>query len=102
MGDEVIPRPLQLFLDDTGVYTVSLDAKKSGPYFKGILTCDCEEYKKRKTTCVHVKWVQAHVDKDGVFRVKLGSVPDEEIEKAKDSVEAHRRMLAEYGEVVVL
>lgn len=91
-------KPLQFFLDPSGVSTVSLGEDKRS------LTCDCPAFKK-KESCKHVEWVGDRILKTtGLYPVQISKrAPDDEMKAAfSGDNDAYRDFLLKYGKVEVL
>lgn len=95
------PKPLQFFLDPSGVSTVSLEADER------TLSCDCIAYRRSKDqTCKHVLWVNDRVDpKTGAFPVQVSKrATEDEMRNAFGGADmaTYRDFLFKYGRVEVL
>jgi SWIM zinc finger len=94
-----MPKPLQFFLDKSGVSTVSLGEDEK------TLTCDCPTFKK-KQKCKHATWVTERVDKStGVYPVQVSKRATEDEMKAAfigGSLEVYKDFMLKYGRVEVL
>jgi hypothetical protein len=91
------PRPLQYFLDASGVSTVTLESDNK------TLTCDCPAFKK-KDGCKHVTWVNTRVDDKGVYPVQVSKrATDTEMKDAfGGDIKQYRKFMLKYGRVEVL
>lgn len=92
------PRPLQYFLDASGVSTVTLEADNV------TLTCDCAAFKKNKVNCKHIVWVLTRVDDKGVFPVQVSkrATSDEMKDAFAGDIKMYRKFMLKYGRVEVL
>ncbi len=94
------PRPLQFFLDKSGVSTVSLETDGSS------IVCDCVAYKRSKDKkCKHTDWVTERVDpRTGVYPVQISkrATEHETKEAFGGNLALYRDFLFKYGRVEVL
>lgn len=92
-------KPLQFFLDKSGVSTVSLGSDDK------TLSCDCPPFKK-KQKCKHVDWVTARVDRTtGVYPVQVSKRASEDEMKSAfvgSTPETYKKFMLKYGKVEVL
>lgn len=90
-------RTVQLFLSLTGVYEVQLRPNDT------TARCNCPSFKIRNS-CKHTLFIlQRMAENDGQYAILVPEdVPEEEANKATESVEAFRSFILKYARVEVL
>ena len=95
---EIDWRTVQLFLDDSGVSEVEIDAEDSTN-----VKCNCKVFF-RSSRCKHTKYVRNEIENnDGNYAIKVPvDIDDDEALEAMSSSETFREFIIKYGKVEVI
>jgi hypothetical protein len=95
---EIDWRTVQLFLDDSGVSEVEIDAEDSTN-----VKCSCKVFF-RSSRCKHSKYVRNEIENNyGNYAIKVPvDIDDEEALEAMSSSETFREFIIKYGKVEVI
>jgi len=95
---EIDWRTVQLFLDDSGVSEVEIDAEDSRN-----VKCTCKAFYK-SSRCKHTKYVRNEIENnDGNYAIKVPvDIDDDEALEAMASSETFREFIIKYGKVEVI
>jgi metal-sulfur cluster biosynthetic enzyme len=95
---EIDWRTVQLFLDDSGVSEVEIDAEDSST-----MKCSCKVFFK-SSKCKHTKYVKSEIENnDGNYAIKVPvDIDDDEAWEAMSSSETFRKFIIKYGKVEVI
>jgi hypothetical protein len=95
---EIDWRTVQLFLDDSGVSEVEIDAEDSTN-----VRCSCKSFFK-SSRCKHIKYVRNEIESnDGNYAIKVPvDIDDDEALEAMSSSETFREFIIKYGKVEVI
>jgi hypothetical protein len=91
-------RTVQLFLDDSGVSEVEIDAEDATN-----VKCSCKSFYK-SSRCKHTKYVRNEIESnDGNYAIKVPvDIDDDEALEAMSSSETFRDFIIKYGKVEVI
>ena len=95
---EIDWRTVQLFLDDSGISEVEIDAEDSTN-----VKCSCKAFF-RSSRCKHTKYVRNEIENnDGNYAIKVPvDIDDDEAMEAMSSSETFREFIIKYGKVEVI
>jgi hypothetical protein len=95
---EIDWRTVQLFLDDSGVSEVEIDAEDATN-----VKCSCKYFYK-SSRCKHTKYVRNEIENnDGNYAIKVPvDIDDDEALEAMSSSETFREFIIKYGKVEVI
>ena len=95
---EIDWRTVQLFLDESGVSEVEIDAEDATN-----VKCSCKSFYK-SSRCIHTKYVRNEIENnDGNYAIKVPvDIDDDEALEAMSSSETFREFIIKYGKVEVI